>query len=300
MRVFPAGAALLAGAVVAVSAVPAAAGEADPARLSFTATLNDRALADIGPSDPLRLSPRSGVLVTVRMRNGTRDAAVVRSVRLESRLLGVAFVSTTTRIDARLPAGGTAERRFAVDLAGIDGQATGLLSARLALLSDHRRVLAAQTFPVDVRGRLVSVYGLFGLAVLGMTLLLLVAAVSGLVARRLPAPRWGRALCFGAPGVGAGISLLFLLSVLRVLPPAPAPSLVVVLSGAVIGLLFGVFTPGPLPRSAPASVPPAVDLRKVVDLRRRLAAESATVRASGQRPAAAATERIPRVEPGAR
>lgn len=86
---------------------------------------------------------------------------------------------------------------------------------------------------------------MFGLAVAGLTALLLAAALIRLAARRLPANRWNRATRFGVPGLGVGLTLTFTISALRIASPSPGVWLTLVVLGGVIGFVFGFLTPGP-------------------------------------------------------
>ena len=64
----------------------------------------------------------------------------IRSVRLEGRVIGMAFFSYSTRLDVVLPPGAQTARQFDVDITDLTGQATGKLPATVSLVGpgSHR------------------------------------------------------------------------------------------------------------------------------------------------------------------
>jgi hypothetical protein len=233
------------GALVLMAALGApAAAQADD-EPTFTATVEDIDLARVDANDPLELQPDTELRVDIEITNGTADEVFIRAVRLDSQVLGLTFFTFTTRIDLRVPAGDIATRSFLVDLGDLGDQAVGLLPARMALLDESRAIIASTSFPVDVRGSLTSVYGLFGIIVAVITALLLAAAIARLAAHRMPANRWSRAARFGVPGLGVGLTLTFTLSALRLLTPGAAAWVVAVLVCGAIGFAVGWLSPDP-------------------------------------------------------
>jgi hypothetical protein len=234
------------GALVLLAVLgPPAAAQDDDGEVSFTATVEDVDLARVDANDPLELRPDTDLRVDVEITNGTTDEVFIRAVRLDSRVMGLTFFTFTTRIDLRVDAGDTASRSFLVDLGDLGDQAVGLLPARLALLDENRSNVASMSFPVDVRGSLTSVYGLFGIIVAIITALLLAAAIARLATHRLPANRWSRAARFGVPGLGIGMTLTFTLSALRLLTPGASAWIVAVLVCGAIGCAVGWLSPDP-------------------------------------------------------
>ncbi|HWH35591.1 MAG TPA: hypothetical protein VNT56_09785 [Acidimicrobiales bacterium] len=231
-------------AVALLTAPPSPAQSVDD--LALGASINGRALGDIDTDSPLRLVAEGRADVRIEVENrGTADLAV-RGVRIDGRVLGLTFFSYEARLDLVVPAGMTEARQFAVDLIDLGGQADGLVPTRLALLDPNRSVLAAtDEFPADVRGSLLSVYGLFSLAVAAVTVVLLTTAVIRLSTNRLPADPWGRAARFGLPGLGLGLTVAFILSSLRVLTPTAemCGRLAAVGGGALF--VAGYLAPGP-------------------------------------------------------
>lgn len=236
------GATVVTGVGAADAAVPTGRG-AGASGVNFTAVINDRPIDTITASRPLRLESGREATIRLTVTNRGDGEAVVRSVRLYGRVMGLMFYVYDTRVDLRVPSGGAADREFSVDMAELGKQATGLLVSRLSLLDERREVLASRAFPVDVRGSLLSVYGVFGLAVAGTTILLLVGALLRLASHRLSPNRWSRGVRFGVPGLGAGLTLTFTLSALRFLAPDPSTWVPFVLVGGLVGFVIGYLTP---------------------------------------------------------
>jgi len=98
---------------------------------------------------------------------------------------------------------------------------------------------------VDVSGSLLSVYGLFGLAVAFLTILSFLGALVGMARHRLPANRWRRALRFLTPGLGLGLVINFTLSATRVFVPRFGRWVSIVLVSAAVLFILGYLTPAP-------------------------------------------------------
>lgn len=233
------GALLFTTVLVAAPASPATPG------LHMTATFDGRPLQTVTRSRPLRLVPDKEPLMRVSVVNDGNRAVDVRSVRLDGKALLITFYSFSTKVDLEVAPGGRAEVAFAPDLSDLAGQATGLLPSRLSLLDNRHHVLTSTSFPADVRGSLLSTYGVFGIAVAAMTVLLLVSALIRLATHQLPANRWARAIRFALPGVGLGLTLTFSLSVFRLFAPNPATWLSFVAFGGLVGFGIGWLTPTP-------------------------------------------------------
>lgn len=224
-------------------------GLAPPARaaggLQVRATVGGHSLRDAGANRPIELRPTDSTIVAVSVTNNGSSPVEVRSVRLDARVLGLAFFSYTTRVDLTVAPGETGDRTFALDLGDLDGQATGLLPAELALLSSDRTVLASESGTVDVKGKIRSVYGIFGLAVAAITALLLLSLIVRLFRRSLPDSRWSRALRFAVPGLGLGLVATFTLGVLRIAVPSLTTSIGLLVGGLAVGFVLGYLTPAP-------------------------------------------------------
>lgn len=223
--------------------VPADAAEHE---IRMTATIDGRDLAKVDANRPLRLAPNQPLLVKISVRNLGSQERFIRSVRLSAKVIGLTFVSYDTRVDLQVGAGQTGERVFSLDVADLSGQATGLLPGRLQLLDQKRDVLAVQRFSVDVRGSLRSIYGLFGLLIAAITVVMLVTVLIRLVGQRLPPNRWRRAMRFAVPGIGIGLTLTFTLSALRLLTPSARLWLPLVIAFFAALFVIGYLTPAPL------------------------------------------------------
>ncbi len=200
-------------------------------------------VASIDANRPLKLHSDRPLDVSVTVTNDGAADVLVRSVRLESRVLGLTFFAYETRLDLKVARGTSEQRRFPLETLDLSSQATGLQPAGIALLNAQRDVVAVRRFAVDVDGSLLSVYGVFAILVFAFTAVLVVAVAVRLAAHRLSPNRWSRAFRFGTAGLGIGLSLTFSLSALRLLLPEASRWLPMVLVSA--GLLFalGYLTP---------------------------------------------------------
>ena len=214
---------------VLLVAGPAAAASGDGG-VTFTGSLDDRALSSIDANSPAELDPERGTVLTVEVENERDDPVEIRNVRLSATVLGLAFLNYTTRIDLVVEPGEPATRTFALDLGDLGGQARGLLPGAVELLDPERQVVAAQDVPLDVKGSLRSVYGVFGLGIAAITALLFLSLLVRLGAGRLPVNRWSRAWRFAVPGVGLGLTLSLTLSALELALPSRTLSLALVVA----------------------------------------------------------------------
>jgi hypothetical protein len=245
MALLPVGAGAAAALLTAAVAVgaPSAAGSAPSS--SFSVEIDGRPLGNVDTHNPLVLTASKEAMVRIRVENSDPRPLTVRSVVLSGKVLGLTFFTFTTRVDLDVESGGTSEVEFPLDLADLAGQAVGLIPSRLAVVDDRRQVVGSAAFPADVRAPLWSAYGAFGIATAGITGLLLIAAFARLATHSLPSSRFSRALRFGAPGLGLGLTLMFLLSILRVLPPYTALGLPVIAVSGGVGVVTGYLSPAP-------------------------------------------------------
>jgi hypothetical protein len=223
-------------------AAPEPQGQEQPA-LEWEATINERPVAEIDANDPVRLNPEEGAYVGLVLTNPSTQEVAIRSVRLDGSVMGLTMYNFTTRIDLVMPPDSITTRRIDVDLIDLSGQATGLIPSRLQLLDNEREVLVSESFPADIRGSLASIYGVFALGVLGITLVLLASLLLAIRRSQLPENRWQRAMRFVPVGVGLGFILTFTLSATRQLSPNAASWTTVVLLCAGAALAVGYFLP---------------------------------------------------------
>lgn len=234
----------LIGVVLTVALGGSARAQDDAGDVRFTATVDGRALDDVDANEALRLGEQE-VVVSLSVDNAGDEELFVRSVRLDGEVMALTFFAFETRVDLVVAPGETGEREFTFELIDLGKQANGLLPAQLALLDGDRAVVASQSFPADVRGSPLSIYGVFALLVGAITALLIVTAVVSLAAHRLSPNRWRRGVRFGTAGLGLGLTLTFTLSTLRVLVPSASRWVsLVAICGAVL-FVIGFRTPNP-------------------------------------------------------
>ena len=195
--------------------------------------------------DELLLDPSGSSVISVTVHNGTDAVRHVKTIRLSGTALALTFFSYDTTVPFDVPARESVTRGFVLDLGQLGAQATGLLPTELEVLDTNRDVVGSIGVTGDVRGSMWSVYGVFGLAVFGLTLLAWAGALFALARRRLPANRWQRAMRFLPAGVGTGLVAVISLSVLRVVAPSPAAEIPFVLGATAVAFALGYLTPHP-------------------------------------------------------
>lgn len=233
-------------AVMVILGVTAGSAAATPSAVGVKARINGRDIASINQNRPVRLRPDQQVIIDLTVTNNSARNLSVRSVNLNGVVLGLTFFAFETRIDLLVAPGATETTSFAVELIGLNGQATGLLPANLQLLGEHRNVISRRGFATDVRGSMQSVYGVFGLLIALITVLFLLAALIRLASHRMSTNRWSRATRFGTAGLGLGLTLTFSLSAFRVLLPKPSSWLTIVFLSTIVLFILGYLTPTPV------------------------------------------------------
>ena len=235
-------AALLATAML--SSVPLATGAAGATGgISISATINGHA-AKSG-ADAIKLSPSSSGAVDVTIRNNTASTIEVRTVRLAGRVMGLVFFAYDTSVEISLPPNTEQTRHLVIDLTGLRGQAIGLVPSELDILGPGRHSLASRDFVVDVRGSMWSVYGIFGLAILALTIMWSTGVMLALARGTLHPNRWRRAMRFLVSGLGLGLVFVFTLSALRIVAPTAGVWIPIVVGAAVVLFGAGYLTPTP-------------------------------------------------------
>ncbi|WP_252190327.1 MULTISPECIES: hypothetical protein [unclassified Rhodococcus (in: high G+C Gram-positive bacteria)] len=211
----------------------------------MTVTVNGQDIATASPTHPVRLDPHSPAQVTVNLNNATASPVTIAAVDLSGHVLGLTFFSYHTAVGLTVAPGQTQSLDFELDLSGLDGQATGLINGTVTVRGDDGTVLADISTVTDVRGSLMSVYGLFGLALALLTALAVLDAVLGIARRRLHENRWRRGLRMLTPGIGIGLVLAFTLSATRVWAPTLDRWLLLAGGFAVGFFILGYLTPTP-------------------------------------------------------
>lgn len=237
---------VLAGVVASIASVALAGPAWAGPPLDIDATLDGRAVADAGANDPIELGESDQVDVTLVVTNRSSAPVEVRSVKLGATALGVTFVSYDTVVELDVPAGESREIAFTLPIYDIGDQAMGLVPGALVAYDGRGQVVGEQRFTLDVAGSSSSLYGRFGLLLVGFTVATVGLNLWLAARRRLPTNRLMRGLRFAIAGVGLGLTLCFVLSALRVLAPYPEvwPPLVIVPG---LGFfLLGLLSPGRL------------------------------------------------------
>ncbi|ACU39014.1 hypothetical protein [Actinosynnema mirum] len=189
------------------------------------------------------LDPSGSRKVAVTVHNGSAETRQARVIRLSGGAFGLEFFSYETTVPFEVPGRTSVTRAFVLDMAGLEGKATGLVPVRLELLDDRREVIASRGSTADVRGSVLSVYGVAGLVLLVLAVAAWSAALWAAVKGVLPPRRSRRALQFVPAGVATGLAAVVWSSVLRVLTPQPAVAAVVVVVLVVAAMVVGYLAP---------------------------------------------------------
>jgi hypothetical protein len=222
---------------------PSAAAEPNP--ISVAATIDGHDVAGTTASRPLRLHPDQSADVAITITNNGDRPVEIRQVELAGRVLGLTFFSYITAVDANAAPGSTNTLHYRLDLARLSGQVTGLIGGELTLQDGTGAAVATIPIVSDVRGSLVSVYGLFGIALVALTMLALLDAAIALARHRLSTNRWHRGLRLLTPGIGIGLVLAFSTSVARLWVPDTATWLLAAAASAAAFFAIGYFSPTP-------------------------------------------------------
>ncbi|GLZ40327.1 hypothetical protein [Actinokineospora sp. NBRC 105648] len=240
-RLIAAAVALVTAALV-LGATPAAAQDADDP-LRVTVTLDGQDITD----RTVELVPTKPAEVSITAVNRGTKPQKVQLVRISGVALALTFFAYDTTLPFDVPAGSRVVRTFPLDVRDLEGQAIGLLPTSVELLSEDRQVLGTASTVADVRGTVWSVYGVFGLVMLGLTALIWATVLIGLARHRLSPNRFRRSLRFLPAGFGTGLVAVVTLSVLRLVPPEPEVEIPIVLGAAAIAMVLGFLTPHPVP-----------------------------------------------------
>ncbi len=189
------------------------------------------------------LDPSGSRKVTVTVHNGSAETRQARVIRLSGGAFGLEFFSYETTVPFEVPGRTSVTRAFVLDMAGLEGKATGLVPVRLELLDDRREVIASRGSTADVRGSVLSVYGVAGLVLLVLAVAAWSAALWAVVKGVLPPRRSRRALQFVPAGIATGLAAVVWSSVLRVLTPEPVVAGVVVVGLVVAAMVVGYLAP---------------------------------------------------------
>jgi hypothetical protein len=230
----------IAGSVVLSAAPAVAAGT-----VTLNASINRTNLAGATEAHPVRIVPGRPITIAFVMHNGTSDPITVGSVNLQGQVAGLTFFSFDTLVRFEVPPAQSKSLAYVLDTSSLKGQATGLVPSSLSLSTPSGRPIVSQAFVSDINGSIISVYGLFGLGILILTVLGLIEALLALAHGRLPANRWRRGIRFLIPGLGVGAILVFSLSAFGKWLPSNGHWLVIVAIFGGAGFVIGYLTPTP-------------------------------------------------------
>jgi hypothetical protein len=225
--------------------VGSAVASAQPEKVTMTATVNGQDVGRASGGNPLRLRPGESATIAIELTNHGTDALDVRRVELAGRVVGLTFFSYATSTQFTVQPGAKDTLRYQLDLTGLEGQATGLIAGALTVRDSKGHPIASIPTVTDVRGSLLSVYGLFGIALFVLTALALLDAALAVAKHRLSPNRWKRGLRLLAPGVGIGLVIAFSASVVRLWVPSTGLWLVVAGLTAAVFFALGYFSPTP-------------------------------------------------------
>jgi hypothetical protein len=229
-----------------------------PAGLAWgQSSIAGRQVRGLSGGPPLHLVPGEQPAVELAIVNEGQDTARPFEVRLTGRILGMAFFDYSTRIDAEVPPGQELGRTVEIELDDLEGKGVGLVPTTLSLRDEDGAVLLDESFPAEVEGPLTSAYGVFGLAIIGSTLVLLASLLLRIWRGMLPENRWRRALHFLPVGTGVGLTLTFGLSALGWLTPSGAWWATFVVVAAAVAFAIGYLLPMPFDEQDIPSAEPA-------------------------------------------
>ncbi|QLY30250.1 hypothetical protein H0264_34730 [Nocardia huaxiensis] len=213
--------------------------------VSATATIDGKPIAGANAANPVRLDPNKVTPVVIEVKNETANPVTLRRVDFTGHVLGLNFFSYSTSVELTVAAGKTEKLTYRLDPAGLDGQATGLIGSDLTLINSAGDPVTSVHTVVDVRGSLVSVYGLFGIILSVLTGLAIADSALTVARHRLSVNRWQRGLRLLAPGIGIGLMIGFTASVARWW--VPGTGLWLALAGVFATLFFlaGYLSPTP-------------------------------------------------------
>ncbi|MGH9076792.1 MAG: hypothetical protein ACRDY0_04965 [Acidimicrobiales bacterium] len=233
------------GLVAALQLSSGTAPAAPAGGVSLDTVISGSAVSGSSSVHPTPLEPGRPAAVDVTVSNATDQAVDIRSVAITGEVVGLSFFSYDTSVDLNVPAGATSHLDFALDLSALSGQATGLIPGSVKVVDSGGHVVATQALVADVHGSIVSVYGLFGLAVLVLTAMALAEVILAVRRNRMPRNRWRRGTLAMMPGLGIALVLVFTSSVLGLWVPSAGTWLPIVVILAGVFFAAGYLAPAP-------------------------------------------------------
>ena len=211
----------------------------------FSAIVNGQPAALSSDAHPAQLYPNKPAIVRITVSNHSSATQHIATVRFEGTVLDLPLFSYDTAVNLVVPPGRTKSLNFPLVLTSVGSQATGLVVASVTLLQPNGAAIESQSLVTNIHGSLDSLYGLFGLVVLILTVFSLATGLLAVVRHTLPQNRWLRGVRFLVPGFGVGLVLTFTLSAFHVFTPGPGHWLPLLIFPSAIGLALGFLTPAP-------------------------------------------------------
>ena len=233
-------AALLVVLLAGVTLVPVASA-AD--NVTFVVKIDGEDVSNSSGSNPVAIDGEVPLEVTID--NGTSKPVTVNAVRLIGRSVGATVFSSEIAIGAQLDPGETQTRTIQLDLRGITDQANGLFEGEVQLLDPNRSVIASEDAVWDVRGSMTSLFGLFAIMLLVVTIILTAFSFRDLATGRLSKNRWWRGVRFAFVGLSIGATVLVWMSVLRLVAPRAVIAYPLLLVLGIAGFVLGSLSPDP-------------------------------------------------------
>ena len=233
-------AALLVVLVAGVTLVPVASA-AD--NVTFVVKIDGEDVSKSSGSNPVAIDGEVPLEVTIN--NGTNGPVTVNAVRLVGRSIGATVFSSEIAIGAQLDPGESQTRTIPLDLRGITDQANGLFEGEVQLLDPDRNVIASEDAVWDVKGSMTSLFGLFAIMLLVVTIILTAFSFRDLATGRLSKNRWWRGVRFGFVGLSIGATILVWMSVLRLVAPRAVIAYPLLLVLGIAGFVLGSLSPDP-------------------------------------------------------
>ena len=239
-RIVPGLAALFVVVVVTLSAAPFALAADD---VTFVMTIDGNDVSQSSGSSPVAIDGQ--VPLEIDITNAGSDPVTVSAVRLVGRSIGATVFSSEIAIGAQLDAGESQTRTIQLDLRGITDQANGLFEGEVQLLDPDRNVIASEDAVWDVKGSMTSLFGLFAIMLLVVTVILTAFSFRDLATGRLSKNRWWRGVRFAFVGLAIGATILVWLSVLRLVAPRAVIAYPLLLVLGIAGFVLGSLSPDP-------------------------------------------------------
>lgn len=194
---------------------------------------------------PLEVDAAQPQRFKISVQNSTASEIHVTMVSFEGKVVGIPVFRCEGLLSLLALPGESVSQEFDMSADCLQNQATGLMTASVSVYGVDKSLLTSWPLTLSVKGSLRTIYGLFGIALAGLTILSILGGLVALARHRLSPNRWSRAMRFAFPGIGLGFTIVFALAAGNVAVPTATMWIPVV--GACFALLglFGYFSPRP-------------------------------------------------------